>query len=415
MIKEFTITMILIIPILLFAQNEEAILNDFDSVLNSPAVKIPKKVDGDYNQLSVGKNSLRTVLSTLAELSGLNIFIDESVPDKRVELFVKNLKPENAIEYVAKSNGLMIRYIDKYNIFVYPIQKKDNYSGEEKVKTFQIHYLDAEKLAAIIKSFSRNVKAFINDKSNSLVVFATDDQMKEIQKTLESLDKKVPQIMLDVKMLEVQTDVLDKLGLNFSDPLSSIKFPDLNKGDTGVRNTMLTGPDAVYEALKKTTDAKLLARPKIMLMLKQAAKIRIGDRIPVEIISTETTDGINRENNRIEWIDSGIKLEATLEKFNSDNEATIAVQSEVSNPINAITTTKSNIPQLRTREADTKLRLKDGETVVLGGLISSKQSTTHTRPPLLSKIPLIGNIFRRRKIENTKTELMIFITPFFVK
>jgi general secretion pathway protein D len=414
--KRAIITIVLIFPYILFAGNSNDIINDFNSIVNSPNVSIPKKVDnGNYNNLSVGRNSLRTVLSTLAELSGLNIFIDESVPDKRVELFVKNLEPEKAIEYVAKSNGLLVKYIDNQNIFVYPIQKKENYLGEEEIKTFKIHYLDASKLAAIIKSFSRNVKAFINEKSNSLIVFANKKQMKEIEHTLENLDKRVPQIMLDVKMLEVQTDALDKLGLKFSDPLSSVKFPDLHPGSTGIHKVSLVGPDALYEALKKTTNAKLLARPKIMLMLKKDAKIRLGDRIPVEIISSETSDGINRENNRIEWIDSGIKLEATLQKFNSKDEATISVKSEISTPVNAITTTKSNIPQLRTREADTSLRLKNGETVVLGGLISSSESNIRTKPPLLSRLPLIGGIFKRRKLENTKTEIVIFITPKFIK
>lgn len=412
--KNIVLIILLIIPALVFAQGESAILNDFNSIVNSPTVSAPRPVNTNYDNLSVGRNSLRTVLSTLAELSGLNIFIDESIPDKRVELFVKNLEPKKAIEYIAKSNGLKTKYIDKDNIFVYPIQKEDNYSGKEIVKTFNIHYLEADKLIAIIKSFARNVKAFINDKSNSLVVFATQNQMNEIERTLSSLDKKVPQIMLDVKMLEVQTDALDKLGLNFTDPLSSVKFPDLNKGDTDIQHIQLTGPDAVYEALKKTTDAKLLARPKIMLMLKEVAKIRIGDRIPVEIISSETSDGINRENNTIEWIDSGIKLEATLQQFNSKDEATISVKSEVSTPINAITTTKSNIPQLRTREADTKLRVKDGETVVLGGLISSTHSNIKTRPALLSKLPFIGSMFRRKKHESSKTEIVIFIKPMFI-
>lgn len=401
----------------LFSEKTDKIIEDLNDLLNN-GVSIPENIlnekedSKNYTLLNIGKNSIRKVMSTLAFLCNINIFFDEAVPDKKVQLIVKDLEPKRALKFIAKTNGLKLKYVDKHNVLVYPVQKEKNYSDKSIFKVFKLKNIEAKSLLTIIKSIYKDVRINYNSDTNSLVVLAQSKLMKDIELLIKKLDRRNPQLMLDVKLVEVKTGTLDKLGVNFSDPLAVVSFADyhpVNDRDT----IRIASPDMLFEALNKDGRAKVLAKPKIILMNGEKAKIRIGDRIPVEIISTEVSEGINRQNNRIEWIDSGIKMEAQLLRFISNDEAIIRVVTEVSTPVTSITNTKSNIPQLRTREADTKLRVKNGETIVLGGLISKKE--LYERSNFLGKLPIIGKLFNRRKREYENTEIIIFITPSFLE
>ncbi|MDD5090377.1 MAG: secretin N-terminal domain-containing protein [Candidatus Wallbacteria bacterium] len=394
--------------------------NPDEKQVSIPEKKPGKAADPNYSQLSLGRNSLRTILSSLAELSGVNIFLDEAVPDKNVQLMVKDLKPMDAMRHIATSNGLIVKKIDQKNIFIYPLQKEQSYAGEEIVRTYSLKYTDSTQLAAIIKATGRDVKSFVNEKNNALVVFASADMMQKIDGIIKELDTRKPQIMLDMKLMEVESKALDELGLKFNpnSQMVSFKMEDINPADTNTDGDRwhLESASATFDALRTRSNAKILARPKIVLMARETAKIRIGDRIPVEILSSEVSEGINRQNNRIEWIDAGIKLEAELLSFNDTGEATLSIKTEVATPVDSLTTTKSNIPQLRTREADSKLRIRDGETVILGGLTNQQESDIRSsRPSILSRIPVLGKLFNQRESNVTKTEIVIFITPYFMQ
>ncbi|MDD2716122.1 MAG: hypothetical protein PHW04_09525 [Candidatus Wallbacteria bacterium] len=442
------LALILALPVLA-EELEESIIKDFNSLLNpgsgstqeagsapaagSDAIRnepvsefiqpgTPKKSDSkksgtkaseNFTQLSLSKNTLRKVLESLSELAGYNLFLDEAVPDKSVQLIVKDLVPKEALKNICISNGLKYKFVDRKNLFIFPAQKDANYMGDEVQRTFILQYSDATQVSAIVKSVDRTVKAFVSEKSNYMVVFAPEDKMVQIDKLIKELDQKKPQVMLDMKLLEVSSATVDKLGLSVSDPLAQVSLADFKPvGTTGKEHLTIISPNLVYESVKSDTTTKTLARPKIILMPKETAKIRLGLHTPVEIISSETAEGVNRQNNRIDWVDSGIKLEAELLQFNASNEVTISVKTEVSTPTS--TTTKSGAPELKTREADTKLRLKNGETVILGGLINQfDENTRQTKPPL-SRIPIIGRLFRDHSGNITKTEIMIFITPYFM-
>jgi general secretion pathway protein D len=240
-----------------------------------------------------------------------------------------------------------------------------------------------------------------------------------------------PEVMLDVEVLEVKRGRLLDLGVQYPNQFSLLNLPPATTSTIGqggvVTNT--TPPPSVLtiESLKNITaskiaispvptvnlrkddsDVNILANPRIRVKNREKAKIHIGDKVPV-ITSNTTSTGVISES--VSYLDVGLKLDVEPSVLMRD-DVQIKVGLEVSNIVREIRSGSGTLTyQIGTRNAGTTLRLKDGETQVLAGLISDEDRSTASRVPGLGDLPLLGRLFSNQRDERSKTEIVLLITP----
>ena len=172
---------------------------------------------------------------------------------------------------------------------------------------------------------------------------------------------------------------------------------------------------ATLEALKSIGDTNVLSSPSIIVLNNQEAKILVGSTQPY-VTSTTTTpsSGPTTTAETINFIDVGVKLYVTP-IVHRDGFITMKIRPEVSSVLSVVETSGGNeIPVVKTSEAETTVRIKDGVTIVIGGLIEDSNSDTRKKVPILGDIPLLGAVFRNQDMSSTKTEIAIFLTPTIV-
>jgi len=268
----------------------------------------------------------------------------------------------------------------------------------------------------------------VDEKLNMIVVRDTPKALALADKLVAMLDVPVPEVMLDVAVLEINRDKAKSLGVTW--PTSMTLSPLARSSTTtsdGETTSTLTLRDlwnltpgsmemgissGSVDASATDSDAKLLANPRIRVRNREKAKILIGERVP-NISATTTSTGTVSDS--ITYVDVGLKLDVEPQIY-PGNEIGLSIALEVSS-INSTLTTDSGVTAYRigTRNASTVLRVKDGENQVLGGLIQDEDKKSASKVPLLGDIPLLGHLFRSDTTEKDKTEIVLSITPHLVR
>jgi general secretion pathway protein D len=241
-------------------------------------------------------------------------------------------------------------------------------------------------------------------------------------KVIAAHDVPEPEIMLEVEVLEVSHDRLTNLGIQFPDSIT-LSTPAPAGGLTvGTlrslsRDDLLVSPLGFGLNLKlQDTDANILASPRIRARNKEKARILIGDRVPIITNSvTPTTTGPGVVTGSVQYQDVGLKVEFEPQVYN-DHEVGIRIALEVSSIVKEIAGPSGSLAyQIGTRNANTAVRLLDGETQILGGLISSGDRNTASKVPGLGQLPVLGKLFSNTSGNNNKTEIILSITPHILR
>lgn len=276
-------------------------------------------------------------------------------------------------------------------------------SGSFKPLIVKLKYLKADQMKSTLGTILPENRIRIDSAHNSLVLMGNENEYSMVKDVLSELDIPQKQVMFEAEVVEISKSDLKHLGVrwewgNFPASLGNEMVGVIPVGPQGSS----TNYRASIDAMVNTENAKILANPRVATLDGQTARILIGDRLPVETKYLE--NGV--QQIAVNYIDVGIKLEVTP-WVNEDGIITTKLLPEVSTNI----ATAGNNPSIRTRQAETTLRVKNGETIVIGGLIQREDRKNVTKVPLLGDIPLIGNLFKSTNIEKRETELMIFITP----
>lgn len=233
---------------------------------------------------------------------------------------------------------------------------------------------------------------------------------EQIDRLLAVVDRPPLQIMFEVEAIEVSRVDLKNVGFDWGSVMSLPGEVPIDSSSSfrigmGIPNHPEYGLNVTgtLHTLIENKKGKLLASPRIASLNGNTAQIMIGDKLAVE--STSIVSGSSIVSTT--YVEVGIKLEVTP-FVNDDGTITIHVKPEVSNKTD---TTKNGNPNIRTRQAETTLRVKNGETIVIGGLLQQQETSDRFKFPLLGDIPLVGQLFRTSTKEKTQTELVILITP----
>lgn len=376
---------------------------------------------------------IRSVFDVLSKTSGINFVFDRDIrSDLKTTIYVKNTPMDEAIRIIGLTSQLETRVINENSILVYPNnpQKLKDYQ-QLSVRSFNLANADAKQVAATLKTLLKVRDVVINERLNLLLVRDTPEVIRLAEKVIALEDVGEPEVMLEVEVLEVKRSRLLDFGIQWPTQVTMNPLGSSTSGSTGTTGTTGSGSltldqlrgingstigvgigSTTIKAQKDDSDANILANPRIRVRNKEKARILIGDRVPV-ITSTSTSTGFVSDS--VNYVDVGLKLEVEPNIF-LDDEVSIKINLEVSNLVREITTKSGTLSyQIGTRNASTVLRLRDGETQVLAGLINDEDRRVASSVPGLGSLPILNRIFGAQKDDVQKTEIVLSITPRLVR
>ncbi|MCE9569960.1 MAG: tetratricopeptide repeat protein [Rhodocyclales bacterium] len=365
--------------------------------------------------------NLKQVIEVLARHSGLNFILDKEVaPNLPTTVFLRQVTVEDALDVLLTTHQLDRRVMNDTTLLIYPnTAAKQTAHQELVVKSFFLSNADAKQTANMLKTVLKAKNVFVDDKLNLVILRDTPTMIRLAERLVATQDISEPEVMLDVEVIEVQRSRLLELGIQFPNQLSLVPLPStgtvLTLRDLNTSNSSRTGATItplVLNLRREVGDTNILANPRVRTHSREKAQIKIGDRVPV-ITTTSTSTGFVSES--VQYVDVGLKLDVEPTVY-PDDEISIKVALEVSSVVKEVTSKAGSLSyQIGARNASTVLRLKDGETQILGGLINDTERNSAQRVPGLGDLPVIGRLFSSQKDDNQKTELVLSITPRLVR
>jgi general secretion pathway protein D len=422
---------------------------------NYPSIKskLSKPVSLEFRDAN-----LKMVFDVLSRSSGINFVFDKDVRgDLTTTIFVKKVAVEDAVDLLLLQSQLEKRVINDNTLLIYPNtpQKTKDYQ-DLVIKSFYLANAEAKQTLNMLKTILKTRDIFVDEKLNLLVMRDTPDAIRIAEKLIASQDLAEPEVLLEVEVLEVTQNAALNLGIEWPGKIGfTVTKPDsqtagtttvydpttgqfntttipgttsttastITKADLrqalqagGNRWLALSTPLSVtLNAAKTNGDINTLATPRIRAKNHEKAKVLIGSRVPVITNSvTPVSTGTPVVTGSVNYLDVGLKLEVEP-TVQLDGDVVIKMNLEVSNITNTVTESSgTRAYEIGTRNASTTLRLKDGETQILAGLIQNDQRSDATKIPLLGEIPLLGRLFGSQNDSSRKTEIALSITPHVV-
>jgi general secretion pathway protein D len=398
----------------------------------------PRELGAAYHKpitLEFRDAPLRNVFDMISRQSGLNFIFDKDVrTDARATLFARNTPIADAVDMLLISGQLAKKVVNANTLLIYPdLPQKQKAYQDLMVKSFYLGNADAKATMAMLRTLVKTKDIYVDERLNLLVMRDTPDAIRLAEKLVAVQDLAEPEVMLDVEVLEIKRGRLLDLGVQYPNQFSLLNTLTTNTATTppggAVVNTAtttlsplpltvdklrhITGADIAMNnpqvnLKKEDSDVNILANPRIRVKNREKAKIHIGDKVPV-ITSNTTSTGVVSES--VSYLDVGLKLDVEPSVLMHE-DVQIKVGLEVSNIVREIRSNHGTLTyQIGTRNAGTTLRLKDGETQVLAGLISDEDRKSASKIPGLGDLPLLGRLFSNHHDERNKTEIVLLITP----
>jgi len=366
---------------------------------------------------------LGSVLRSLALTYRLNLLTGPDIKGK-VTINLQEITVEKALDAILKANGLLYSMRDG----VIYVTSGDASLVDAHTEVIQLKYLtatQAQNMSRKLLSTKGDMK--INETANNMIITDYQENIDKIKELLDEVDTAPKQVLIEAKILDITSSDLRALGVTYNFDYTpaggglfdrGTKFQEeldttlslaeesssLSGGQIVVNTLTLKGVtmEATIDALIRDGKATLLASPSIAVINGQEARIVIGERFPYKE-RTQTTSGTTETTK---FVDIGTSLKVNPQ-INDDGYITLSLHPEVSSLLSALDAG----PRITTREADTTVRIKEGETLVIGGLIRQTDNRSVDKIPFLGDIPVLGYLFKRSERDVQQTELAVFITP----
>ena len=379
---------------------------------------------------------VRTLFDALSRQSGINFVFDKDVrTDARLTIFAQDTPIIDALEMMLRTGQLEKKVLNDNTLLIYPaVPAKLKEYRDLVVKGFFLGNTEVKQVVNLVRSMTKTRDIYIDEKLNLMIVRDTPEAVRLVEKLVKLADRPEPEVMLEVEIMEVKRSRMLELGIQWPNQLSVLtpevipqtivqdgvviteqvprsvltleNIKDITSADIAV------SPNPAVTLRKDAGDANILANPRIRVRNKEKAKIHIGDKVPV-ITSNVTSTGVTSES--VSYLEVGLKVDVEPQ-VHLDGDVAIKVGLEVSSIVQQIkTSTGSLVYQLGSRNASTVLRLKDGETQMLAGLIADEERNAATKVPGLGDLPLVGRLFSNNRDELNKTEIVLLITPRIVR
>jgi len=368
--------------------------------------------------LNFRQTDLKQAFEFLARSFGVNVIFDEAVKSVPLTLFAKDVTFEQGLSLLLTTSKTFYKKIGANTILVSPDSKEKRGQYEDHlVRTFQMNTVRAKEMADILKGLVTIKKIIVNEQLNTITVRDTEDVIKLADRIIENNDRKPAEMILEVEILEVNRTKSERLGLNFGTYAFTASVPAAVPLNRQIRSSIastatLAIPSATFNFFKQDVDAKILANPKIRVMNGRAAKIHIGDRVPLR--AATIVDATGQTRTTFDYKDIGIRLSVEPTIY-LDNSAMVKLGLEVSSLGANLGTGNDQAFLIGTRNAETFMLLRDGETAILGGLIQDEERNSRVRVPGFGDIPALGALFTSRDSSANRTDVLLTVTPRVVR
>ncbi len=409
------------------------------ALLSAPAR--PTEAAADLTRpisLDADEASLPAVLKILAEKGDLNIVTGPGVASGKITIHLKDVPVEQAVNLVVRAAGLAYERIGN-SILVADAKSLHDETGLSSY-TIDLQYANANDVQAALKGVSENIA--VDHGANRLIIVTSPRIIAEIQSIVAQMDKPAQQVMLEARVVEVSTDGLKTLGIDWDQlnrqgftfvegagitPPDNIESPPPLSGGNLIPNTPGTNDiwklgnfsrfpkvfRAYLDLLIHDGNARVLASPKLVTLNGQPATMLSGQRIPYLVSQTVFAGGAAAPTQTVQMEEVGIKL-AITPLINADGYITVHILPEVSSVV-GFRGVANDLPVIATRQAETTVRLKDGNSVLIGGLLDEEKTVNVTKVPLLGSIPFFGLLFQHHNITTSTRDLVIEVTPHLLR
>lgn len=338
-------------------------------------------------------------LRALGYKSNKNLIVNGDL-DGTIAMHMEDTDFDTVLRALSRSNDFSYEYLDdsKQTVLIAPTDSMSS------IETFKLKHIDPETAAKQIALLTEADKVMADKENHTLTVSGSSSLLYQVRQELEKVDIASQQVNIQAMVVELSKGNSRNLGLSYlSDPWSK---------DTSIGgyNGFKFSVSAQHE--ETLSNGKVLARPNVTVFDGRKATILMGDKVPVFTSSSDSTDSDSSTTMTVEYKDVGVKLEV-LPRINEMDKQTITlvIKPSVSTISQWVESGNNKAPQISERSAETTVRVKNGETILIGGLLKNEEIKSIKQIPFLSKIPILGELFKSRSTEKKDTELVIAITP----
>lgn len=369
------------------------------------------------------------MLQVLADYAGVNLVASDAVQGS-VTLRLQDVPWDQALDLVLRSKGLSRRQEGNV-LLVAPAAEFAAQSADARVsqvldaqlqplrrELLTIHHAKAADLAQLLLASLEGDgistgSLSVDERTNTLVVYLPADRLAEMRQLVAQLDVPVRQVAIEARIVEASVDYEKSLGVRWGGPLYGEKlrpgkelFVDLGleRAGSSIGLGLLRGDvllDLELSAMEKSGNGEIISQPKVVTADKETARILKGTEVPYQETSQSGATSVS-------FREASLSLEVTPQ-ITPDNKVIMTVRVTKDEPdyVNAL----NNVPPIRKNEVNAKVRVADGETIVIGGVYSTSQNNVVDKVPFFGDLPYVGRLFRRDALQEKKSELLVFLTP----
>lgn len=407
------------------------------SVQISEGVSKPGNVTLDFREADI-----RNVLRILSYKSGVNIVPSPEVTGL-VTIQLTDVPWEEALKVILETYGY--GYDRRGNIMVVTTIENLKKRREDAqlladqeplaTKTYILNFAKASDIVGSIEKM-KTTRGSVNfdARTNAIIVRDTQTNLDLISQIIPTLDSTTPQVLIEAKIIETTLTNTDNLGIDWvaeataSGSKRPTSFPfTVDSANKFLRDFPMPTPastlfsygtldfssfQAVLEMLKSRSDTNILSNPRIVTLDNQKASITVGSQYPIPTY-TYNEEQAKLQVSGWEYKDIGIIFDVTPH-VNNAGLVTLDIAPKITAILDFVTVENTQLPRLSNESASTRVMVKDGETLVIAGLIKSQDTTTNKKVPILGDVPILGLVFTKSEKTKTKTDLLLFLTPHII-
>ena len=376
---------------------------------------------------------IKKIYSYLGAAAGINIIFDPQLKDDKFSLDLRNVTFQKALETVLRQAGHFYKVLDEKTIIVAQDNTQNRKEYEDLViRTFFLSNGDVKDVSAMIRSILDLRRLGTIPQLNAIIIRDTADKVAVAEKIIEINDKAQSEVLIDVELVVLDTTKAVELGAQLSAYTttagltaaagstsgSSGSLPWAQIWKLGLKDFSFTIPTVTFNFIKNNSDAEVLAKPQLRIAEGAKAQLIIGNKVPIPMTTINTQQAIGGTGivpiTSFQYQDIGIKIDIEP-RVHHNKEVTLKLTVEASTQNGSISSPSGDQPIIGTRTITSTIRLKDGETSILAGLIRTDKTKTRSILPFLGDLPLIGALFNYTKENNSRTDLLMTLTPHIVR
>ena len=389
---------------------------------------------------------VKDIYRALGNAFGINILFDQAVKDDRISIELRDVTAQQALERVMQAANHFYKVLDEKTIIVVPDNPQARRDYEDLViQTFYLSNGDAEQVTNVVRTMIEARNVFPLKALNAITIRDTADKVRIAEKIIEANDKAKAEVVVAVELVQLDLQKLRDIGMTIQGPTAASPgalvpgIPGVDDKGNAILKPLTGGtavtidqiraitggavtfnmPSITYALAKNLTNAELLANPELRISEGEKATLHIGQRIPVPVSTfTAISTGTSPYQPVVSYQYQDVGIKVSMEpRVHHNNEVTLKLTVEVSNqgPDAPGVAGQAPQPTFATRTIESTIRLKDGETNFLAGLIQSNKTDNSTKTPFLGDIPIIGRLFTQDHQQELRTDLVLTMTPHIIR